>query len=705
MMIWLLLTLLVVVQAVAGAFWWRLLRRGRIGWVEAGGMGLALGTVLAVLAGCLGFWMPIGSWGRQWAWTLPAVLAAVVWAVRRARGWRLPSLGGMSAGEGVAVGLGLAVGLVSLLGNWSAYPLVWWGEWTGYHQDMVFFEALATGSSVFAPTDSVFMAGADLRYHWLTYAWVGQLTEASGAAPFVVLTRVLPVVALIGSLLVVVAWARSLSRQPWVPTVAALLLVSGGYVGAIYGAVLNFDSPSQSLSTLWLLGLSVALLAALRGGPRWGWSLAVLLLAFAVAGGKFSSIVVAAGGFGLVAVVGVISRAPWWRRALLLSGAGLIATALAYLLLVSGSAQAGGLGLWSLLDRASSVQGLNPQNTDRGILVGTALLILAMAARWAGLVWLAADRRTRWTPETVLGIGMALVGVLTIAFVSGGFNDMWFALAASAPLAVLSAVGLGNAAGVLAGEAPPGHASALPRSMVVAFGLGALASVPVAVVWGTGAYSVGGWRWAAPLVGLAVAVLIGGALTLRAGDRRRTRFVAYVVAASIAMAMFGRPLYLIVERIMAPAIAPHDLALYAPVQDFVASRDREGLGRISSDQMAAGNFLREASGVSDLVATNVTYNPLVPALTGRRTLVSGIHYQAPYGRPGQIDELLSREEASWAFIGSPSDESARGLCTAGVDWVWVDPARTEIRSWEPWADVAFERPDVQILRINPDVCG
>ena len=703
-MIWVVLTLLVAVQAVAGAFWWRLLKRGPVGWVEAGGMGLAVGTALAVLAGCLGFWLPTGSWMRAWAWVLPAVAALVVWIVRRSRGLRLAALERVSAPEGVAVAIGLVVGVVSLAGNLATYPLTWVGEWTGYHQDMVFFEALASGTSAFAPFDSVFMAGADFRYHWLTYAWVGQLTEASGAAPFMVLTRVLPVVALVGSVLVAVAWARRLSLQPWVPAVAALLLVSGGYVGAIYGAVLNFDSPSQALTTLWLLGLSVALLAALRGGSRWGWAALVLLLCFAVAGGKFSSIVVAAGGFGLVTVVGVVTRAPWRRRAVLMSAAGLVATALSYVLLVSGSAQAGGLGLWSLLDRASSVQGLNPQTTDRGIIVGTALLILAMVARWAGLVWLGVDRRTRWSPETVLGLGMAVVGVLTIALVSGGFNDMWFALAASAPIAVLSAAGLGNAAGTLARGAPPGSASAVPRRLVVAFVLGAGAAVPVALVWGTGAYSVGGWRWAAPLVGLASALVIGIVLVWSGGERRRTRFLAYVIAASIAMAMFGRPLYLVVERVMTPAIAPHDLALYAPVLDFVDARDRDDLTRMSADQMAAGAFLRETSSVGDLVATNVTYSPLVAALSGRRTFASGIHYQAPYGRPGQIEQLLQREAESWAFVDAPSSTAADALCSAGVDWLWVDPARTTTRSWLPWATVVQEWNDVILLRLEPASC-
>lgn len=700
------LVLIVLVQAVSGGYFWRVLRSGPMSWSEAAGMGLALGTAGAVLAGCLGFFLPLESPVRPWMWAIPALASAGFFVVRRSRGLTSAPLERPPAAEWVAVLIGLIVGLISLLGNLANYPLEWVGAWDGYHQDMVFFEALASGSSVFSPTDSIFMAGADIRYHWLSYAWAGQLTAASGAGPFVVLTRVLPIVALVGTLLVAVGWSRRLSRQVWVPSLAALLLVSGGYVGAIYGAILNFDSPSQALTTLWLLGLSVALLVALNGGRAWAWAVTVFVLSLAVSGGKFSSIVVAAGGFGLVTLVALATRAPWRRRALLLSAVGVVATLCTYVLLVSGSAQSGGLGLWSLLDRASSVQGLNPQMTDRGILVGTGLLVVAIVARWAGLAWLVADRRTRLRPETILGVGMALVGILTIALVSGGFNDMWFALAASAPISVLSAVGVGNATAALTAGGEPGDRSPIGRPVAWAFGLGLVAAIPVAVVWGTGAYAVGGWRWASPLLGIALALIVAGCLAWARPrvDRRAHHFLGFLVIVGVGMSVFGRPIYLVVDRIMAPQSAPHDAISYAPVVGFVGSIDRDPMPTLTSDQFAAGAWLRSRSQIDDLIATNVTYSPLVSAVTGRRTLVSGIHYQAPYGRPADIEELLDRERVSYAFIDSPSAATAEPLCAQGVDWVWVNPERTSIRQWMPWARIELENPNVVLLRLASEQC-
>ena len=708
-MTWVVLTVLVTAQAATGAYCWRVLAGvRRVGVIEATGMGLALGTGLAVLAGCAGFLLPIGSPGRTWAWALPSIVVLFVWLARRARGHRMRPLSWHGRAEWVAVAVGLLLGLLPMFANLRNYPLNWSGTWTGYHPDMVFFEALARGTSTFSPNDSIFQTGAAIRYHWMAYSWVGDLTAASGAAPFVVLTRVLPVVALEGALELAVAWSRSLSRQPWVPTLAAMLLVSGGYVGAVYGAILNFDSPSQALSTMWLLALIVTVLGFIRASRPWPWLAAALVLAIVVAGGKFSSIIVAAGGVGVLALVGLLRRTSWQRRAWAMLAVIVLATVVTYLFLVSGSAQSGGLGLWSLLDRASSVQGLNPQTTDRGVIAGTALLIVAMVARWGGLAWLVMRRPSRWEPESLIGLGLALVGMSTIALLSGGFNDMWFALAASAPLSVLSAVGVGYVASDLAVRGRD-VVRWPPRPVGVAFALGLVAAVMVALVWATGDYATGGWRWAGPLLAVVLAVLFAVVVAwwgrASASGAFGKRAVGLFVVVIVAMAVLGRPLYLAVDAVVAIPVAPHDPRIYAPVEEYVPGIDHTLASDITSDQLAAGDFVRTHANITDVEATNVTYSAVVPALTGLRTLVSGIHYQAPYGRPSAIPELLQREAESWAFIDFPSAESVAAFCRAGVSWIWVDPTRAKIQDWAPWAEVAFRSQTAVVLKLTTQACA
>ena len=61
--------------------------------------------------------------------------------------------------------------------------------------------------------------------------------------------------------------------------------------------------------------------------------------------------------------------------------------------------------------------------------------------------------------------------------------------------------------------------------------------------------------------------------------------------------------------------------------------------------------------------------------------------------------------ATWAFIDSPSDATAAPLCAAGIDAIWVDPARTSSRDWEPWATPVIVEDDVIVLRFSDSACG
>jgi len=142
--------------------------------------------------------------------------------------------------------------------------------------------------------------------------------------------------------------------------------------------------------------------------------------------------------------------------------------------------------------------------------------------------------------------------------------------------------------------------------------------------------------------------------------------------------------------------------LFGDFISFTEAIDKDPVRQWSEKQVEAARWLRTNASIDDLVATNLNFSPFVPALTRLRTLVSGIAYQAPYGRPGGLAILLAREKASREFIDSPSAEAASALCAQQVTWVWVDPTRTKTRSWSPYAEVATGNEDATILRLN---CG
>ena len=598
----------------------------------------------------------------------------------------------------------------SLAFNLRNYPLVWEGTWSQYHSDMPFFEALATSLSRFGPTDSIFLPGAEVRYHWLSYAWAGQVTEAAGAEPFVVLTRVLPFVAILACSLIVIAWARRVSSVSWVPTLAAVMLLTGGFLGAANGGVLNFDSPSQSMSVMWLLAFSVVLLeflgeSARRTGRRRVWLLVWLgVLAFCVMGGKVSAALPALAGVGLVAMVGLIRRPEWRGRALLALAVVVAAAGAAFVLLLAGSAGGGGLTLGSLVDRASSQQGLNPLNDPNSVVFGTAILLVAIAVRWAGLAWLAGSRASRWEPATVFGVGLAVSSLLAVVAFNS-FNEIWFSVAASGPLAVLTAVGAGEASRYLAhGEPRRGNrqvVGALVAALVV-YGV-------VWALWATGASGgnvwVSTWRWAGPLFGVVLALLLGWVIARGAPRGRR---IASVLAATAVILVFatapGRLLGVGTGQVGIQQAGLKNEWFSVGTAVLVRERDVKVVGDWTDGMMAGASWLRTNAGRDDLLATNLTFGPFVPGVTGMRTYVSGLQYQAPYGRPGDSQRLLAREGQVWDFIDGPSSGTVAPLCAEDVRWVWVDPTLTERRDWAPYASIAFANEDVLILRMDPDAC-
>jgi hypothetical protein len=704
-----LLAAFVVVQALTGMVMWLLVTRGRPGVevpdrLELLGMGLAIGSILAVISGVLVDAIFPGHLG----WFLPSILALAAWLWPR-RGslhlvptasdyaWVRPSL--------VAVVVTFVLGIASILINLSRYPLDWIGTWGDYHRDMLYFEALSTSVAVFGPGDSIFMSGADIRYHWFAYAWAGQLAHTADAVPFAMLTRVLPVVALIGSIALVTSWAARLTRRSSVTVLAGLLLISGGYLGAVNGTVLNFDSPSQALTTVWLLGFLVAVLAYLRGvggTPMLG---AIALLSAAMVGGKVSTGAVGLVPLVLLAVVAAVRRESWARRSWVAVGAAGAAAVVTYVVVISGSAGAGDLLLFSWLARASSVQGLNLSYSPVGIALGSVALIVAVMVRWAGLAWLLGDRAWRWRPDVVIGAGLVIVGVLPIVILSQGVNETWFALAASAPLAVLSAVGIGAVWERLQDR----------RAMWASAVCGGLVLAVVALIWARGSLATTSDRFWGPWVGYALACLGGVAVVLVAGKRRDralklvgSTLTILVIAGAGARAMpaVGNALH---SAEPAAGLSEGSILDVAPGPVTTASEalligsppDRSSWSQLEVD---AARFLRNATGEADIVVTNETTSFVVPALTGRLTYLSGAPYQGLYGGKDSVAGIPQRIDTSLSFTRSADGQAFADLCAAGVTWAWIALDGTLLRNWEPYAQVEFENEAVAVARLDSGLC-
>lgn len=668
--------LVVAVQGAAGAWAWSWLRPRSSAW-ERLGAGLALGTAASALAGAALF--PVGLF----AWWLPpaaALLAALV--IRRRSGTWTPSGRHVTARETWAGAVGLIAGGASIIASLRTYPLT--GSGTSYHPDMLFFEALARSLGSAGPGESSLMWGSTVRYHWLTYAWTGQIAELVSPEPFLVLTRVLPLVALIACVAIVTAWASRVSRHPWAPTIAVLLLVTGGYVGASFGTILNFDSPSQQLSTAWLLALCLALLSALqqRGGAA---SLAaVAALGAATTAGKVSAGAVVVVGWGATVVAGFVLRRAWRGQALtalvaLAAGSGAV-----FVAWIAGGSDAGGLAI-GLRDKMASVIGLNPGQGTVAVILGTLLLLIAVGSRWIGAGWILADRAARSRPWVMLAVGMGAAGAGALIVLGQGINDSWFALSASAPLAVAAGAGTARAltrAG-MPGSRPTFRVVVLAIAGLLSFGLAAvLWSIPGDVT-----------RWAAPL---APVIFTGaaGLLLMRGGRRIVLGLTIGLTVAACASRLLP----------FAGSLVSTREGTRSPVEftsgESLPLRDSVGLPAWGDDERAAAEWLRARTSERSVIATTLTRSPLVAALTARPTYLSGGHYQAPYGPPGAREEVIARDAAIRGFVEAPSATSVAPLCDAGVTWLWLDGRAGPVPDPGPWGAIALTRGNVSIVSLS-----
>jgi hypothetical protein len=702
------IVIVVSLQALGGAAIWHRLR-AEAGLLELVGMGLALGTVLSVIAGLLAR----VAFNASWGWLLPTAIVLVSFLISRLRGVRVRVSSTdhlVDRASLLALVVAAVVGAASLVGNIRNYPLSWEGLWGGYHPDMPFFEALSTSLARFGPFDSIFLPGAEVRYHWLVYAWSGQVSEVVGAEGFVMLTRGLQLVAVLASSLLVIAWARRLTHRLLTPTLAVLLLLAGGYVGVTYGGILNFDSPSQSMGVVWLLATSLALITFVQRsgstsrGVSLAWLLLIAVLGFATTGGKISAAAPALLGAALMTGLGLIVHAPWAKRALHGTLALFAGSLLAYFLIISGANGGGGLALGALVDRASSQQGINPMEGPLGVILGTGIMVIAIALRWTGLFWLGSIRENRSRPDVIFAFGLAIAGFATVVLFNG-FNEIWFATAASAPLAVFAAEGFESALDRLVKR---GRRS--PRTLVGAAVV--LALVVVAVVWAIwltgpsgGSYWRQTWRWAGPFAAIWLGLIFAWLVVRWAGISRDRRslfagFTIIVVLVVVPMRLLG----IGSGQIGVPAGLRADQFSFGN-GEVIMGNDSLLMVEIPSGFMSAGTWLRENASPFDLLATNLTFGPLVPAVTGFQTYASAIRYQSPYGRPSATPELLQHDEEVWGFINAPSAASVTPLCEAGVRWVWVEPSETKLRNWQPYGTTVFENGDAIILELTPAACG
>jgi len=417
-------------------------------------------------------------------------------------------------------------------------------------------------------------------------------------------------------------------------------------------------------------------LRGLRSVTRTGvffYSVLVLLLAGASTGGKASHVAVALGGFALITLIGVILRPTWWRRAIVLFASALIGALLVYVWVLSGVGIQENLAD-TVAVRASTWQGLDPVVGRWGPLLGTLALLLAVLTRVSGVTWLARNRAGRTSPEFLFALGSLAVGVCALILLRGGINELWFLLAASAPLAVISAYGVGQAQSWLKQRVP----RALRYSVVIAI-LASLMSLILSLNWKFDSPPSDFFLWPGILFWLSITsvwlfVVLGSWFIARGGTL--TAVFALSISALVFTSVFTRPAVLWTES--RPLVT--DIGVVSPNTEIVSGIPAPtGSGSLISDSLSAADWVSANTARRDQIATNSPVTALIPALTGNQMYLAGSRYQAGLGDTSQVGEVLRRAELSAALDVAAIDNGAKDatiqqLCQAGVAYVWLEGA-------------------------------
>jgi hypothetical protein len=120
------------------------------------------------------------------------------------------------------------------------------------------FEAYARSIARLGPRGDLMTSGTPLKYHFLSFGWIGGVTDAAGAAPYAVLTVLGPLMISMVCTGLAMHWFRASHGSRSVVLLPSLLLLAGARPGeATY--FLDFSSWSLVVAHSWLLALIVTL--------------------------------------------------------------------------------------------------------------------------------------------------------------------------------------------------------------------------------------------------------------------------------------------------------------------------------------------------------------------------------------------------------------------------------------------------------------
>ena len=705
------LVLSLLFQILGGATLWLLASRSRsVHIAEVLGVGLALGSVIATLSAQALLPFKVGMLGFQF----PGLFALIIWAIPSFRTLLINVLSAIQPRGSLKALLiyGISLSSLTLVPFFHQNPEVKNGT-TQYPLDIPYFEALSQSVTVWGNSDSIVAAGRPLRYHWFAYAWSGWETQFSHAEPFVVLTRVLPLVSTLGIILLTISLVQMLSRRTLPAALALTIGILGTAIAGNYGSAIIPISPSQFMTTVWLMAASVVFLRFVKSETDWIFSLiSFAILCIGCTGGKVQTSPILGGAIIAVTTLLIIRNRNRVRTIAALATY-LITTISVYLLIVSdlngflikqmGGGAHLGAGMGVLVNLAPE-QMLNYSSHIPWVLVGISGVI-CLTAKTSGMV-LAIRSPHKLTPEVIFACGALLTGVTLSVFIyQNGSSHLYFILSGLILATPVAAVSLFEGFGTKAARSY--------RVEMFLFLIG---------VFGACFYYVARFEF----LGFNIASFFRvSRLTFWVWAPIATLLIVVSLASTIAIAVRSNHpkqqltqniLYFCVILITSLSVANGVVwSLGEQLRPLTGRAVDKPVGYSSGygwtpEHVVALSWLKSKTTVSDVLATNRfcrinEYPPqcdsgslVVSAITGRRMLIEGYSWYST-GDSQKPAWLLNRIDASLAFAKNPTDSSWRHLRSYGVTWFVIDKEFPKAKNWEPYGVIKFENSHIILIHL------
>jgi hypothetical protein len=684
----LLLSFAIIGQIIPGALLWIWISKNReISFSEILGMGLALGTLMSLLSSQLFRVTEIANF----SWVIPLALSLpiLIWKVfinSEPLATKKPNLN--IKYELKTYLPAILFGLAQLSVWWRWHPLKWSGWWK-YHTDVPYFESLSNSLAFLGATGNLMDPTLGSRYHWFAYAWVGSLTNSLNIEPFVVLTRLLPIVAITMGATVAYSWASSMSKRLWTPGIAALIVVIAP--GLSVGSFVMLRSPSSAMTAGWSLGFSFLLFEIIKGVTRQRVAYFALgLLASGIVGGKASNSII----FGAALVVMLATSFTQDRN-------------LRNRILTSGILSLVVLGVTFKLIIAST----EPRNLTVGLFFGFPGLLLTVLPMVVGIYGLLKHRQSNLDPLICFTLSIFLVGALCSLFTHDAAGAQIYFLVSAATICIVPSV-IGFEKLVCNKERLEIlnlNEGSLSRVRPVIISLVLIAGLLTAAIWiinensGTSLGKV--FRTLSPLpmyLACALALLMISRKSLPKLQVREkvSLFLVMVLSASvisssvgIIYSIFGGPLYSKSQTISA----------------FGKSK-KVKIDSISYNYVLAGEWAKEHINSDETIFTNrqcIQVNtPMTKcdglwfyasALTGRQFLIEGNGYAIKSGKSALT--RIENQMLSVRFSIEPNEYDAKLLLEKKVRWGWIDRRVSQRIEWGEFAQVVYSNEDVSIIKL------